>query len=84
MTNFQFKFKRGLKADLEAVNPLLLQGEPCFELDTYCLKIGDGTNSYNNLPYVNDIEHIEEEEIKKIVEELLPKDYGCHWGDITS
>jgi hyaluronoglucosaminidase len=58
MSDFQFKFKRGTKEALEAVNPILLEGEPCFELDTYGLKIGDGVSSYNDLPYSANPEEI--------------------------
>ena len=86
MAEFQFKFKRGKKRDLEIVNPFLLAGEPCFELDTYRLKIGDGTETsfYNNLPYTNNLEHIQEEEVKKIVQDLLlEENYGCYWDSIV-
>lgn len=48
-----FQFKRGVSADWAIVNPILAAGEPGFELDTGALKIGDGVNHYNDLPYVN-------------------------------
>lgn len=35
----------------ESANPVLALGEPAFEKDTYKMKIGDGINSYNELPY---------------------------------
>lgn len=28
-------------------------GEPCFDINTYKLKIGDGVHSYEQLPYIN-------------------------------
>ena len=28
-------------------------GEPCFETDTYKLKVGDGVTTYGELPYIN-------------------------------
>lgn len=34
-------------------NPILAKGELSAEIDTGLLKIGDGINSYNNLPYIN-------------------------------
>lgn len=50
--NTTFKLRRGLKEVWEKNNPILAQGEPGFELDTYRLKIGDGISNWNNLPYV--------------------------------
>lgn len=44
--------KRGTRSVLSQVNPDLLSGQPCFETDTGQLKIGDGVNKYNDLPYV--------------------------------
>lgn len=46
------QIKRGTKSALTTNNPLLLEGQPCFETNTGQLKIGDGVNKYNNLPYV--------------------------------
>lgn len=34
-------------------NPVLIVGEPGFESDTNKLKIGDGSSSWNSLPYLN-------------------------------
>ena len=52
------QFKRGLKTSLEAkltaeVLGIPLAGEPIFETDTGKLKIGDGINSYVDLPYIS-------------------------------
>lgn len=52
------QFKRGLKESLEAklipeILGIPLIGEPIFEMDTGRLKIGDGINSYKDLPYLN-------------------------------
>lgn len=49
-----FKLRRGLAADWASVNPILSDGEPGFELDTFKLKIGNGTTNYNSLPYIAD------------------------------
>ena len=47
-----FQLKRGLAEAWARVNPVLRQGEPGFELDTGKLKIGNGTNNWNELPYL--------------------------------
>lgn len=48
-----FKLRRG-KAELwHSLNPILEDGEPGFELDTGLLKIGNGEDAYNDLPYIN-------------------------------
>lgn len=48
-----FKLRRGTSTEWEEKNPVLLDGEPGFEIDTYKLKIGDGLLSWNDLPYVS-------------------------------
>ena len=52
VVNTTFKLKRGTAARWVEVNPILQQGEPGFEYDTYSLKIGDGVTPWNDLPYV--------------------------------
>jgi hypothetical protein len=57
------QFKRGHKKILEAKLVasdlgIPLAGEPIFESDTGQLKIGDGINSYIDLPYVSSKEGI--------------------------
>ena len=47
-----FKFRRGSADEWTAVNPLLLPGEPGFEMDTNKFKIGDGQLFWNDLPYL--------------------------------
>ena len=55
IVNHTYKLKRGKETDLEQLNPLLLRGEP---LTVFCndgdirLKIGNGTDHYNDLPFV--------------------------------
>lgn len=46
-----FQFRRGLSEAWTRNNPTLAAGEPGFELDTYRLKIGDGTTPWNELAY---------------------------------
>ena len=46
--------RRGNAAALTSVNPLLAEGEIMIELDCGRLKIGDGVNYWNDLPYVDD------------------------------
>lgn len=48
-----FKFRRGMYEEWTSVNPVLAEGEPGFELDTGRLKIGNGTDDYNTLKYLN-------------------------------
>lgn len=48
------QFLRGTKSAITAENPVLLAGQPCVELDTGQLKIGNGSTAYNSLPYVGD------------------------------
>jgi hypothetical protein len=47
----QIQLRRGNKATWASVNPIPSQGEPCIELDTGNIKIGNGSNNYNTLPY---------------------------------
>ena len=47
--------RRDSKANWEAVNPILLDGEAAYEKDTDMFKIGDGVNNYKNLPYHNKV-----------------------------
>jgi hypothetical protein len=44
--------KRGTKDDMTSLSPLLAEGEFGVETDTYKIKVGDGTKSWNDLPYV--------------------------------
>ena len=46
------QIKRGTKSALTSNNPSLLAGQPCFETDTGQMKVGNGTNKWNDLPYV--------------------------------
>ena len=48
------KLKRGAKAKLEQLNPVLQAGEPAFETDTGNLKIGDGSTAYTSLDGFNE------------------------------
>ena len=46
------QFKRGSATAFRLQNPILLEGQPAWEIDTYRLKIGDGETRYNKLQYV--------------------------------
>ena len=52
--NTTFKLKRGLSERWLELNPVLEQGEPGFEYDTFKLKIGNGIAAWVDLPYVNE------------------------------
>lgn len=49
-----FKLRRGIATEWSSVNPVLAVGEPGFEIDTFKLKIGNGSTAYNDLPYIAD------------------------------
>ena len=49
----KFYFKRGKAASWAEQNILLGPGEPGFELDTGKLKVGNGVDKWNDLPYIN-------------------------------
>jgi hypothetical protein len=49
----QIQLRRGLAAQWTATNVLLAQGEMAVETDTKNFKVGDGINTWNNLPYSN-------------------------------
>ena len=51
---FRFQLRRDTAAIWSAINPVLLIGELAYETDTNKLKIGDGTNAWNDLPYFLD------------------------------
>ena len=51
-----FQVKRGTAARWEELNPILNPGEPGFEMDTFKLKIGNGSTPWRELPYVNDVD----------------------------
>ena len=46
-----FQFKRGDAERWNELNPILAEGEPGFELDTNKFKIGNGINTWEELPY---------------------------------
>lgn len=47
----QIQFRRGTAAEWTAANPILAQAEMGIETDTRAYKIGDGSTSWNSLPY---------------------------------
>ena len=51
-----FQVKRGTAARWEELNLVLNPGEPGFEIDTFKLKIGNGSTPWKELPYVNDVD----------------------------
>ena len=48
-----FQLHRGLSEAWTRNNPILAAGEPGFELDTYRLKIGNGSTPWQELAYLN-------------------------------
>lgn len=49
-----FLLRRGNTEAWERNNPILQLGEPGFEIDKNKLKVGDGTTTWKNLPYIGD------------------------------
>jgi hypothetical protein len=49
----EMKQKRGTAAVLTAANPVLREGEICVETDTGRIKLGNGTDAWNDLPYAS-------------------------------
>lgn len=47
-----FQIRKGLSEDWKKKNPVLRNGEPSFETDTFSFKIGNGILPYKELPYV--------------------------------
>lgn len=56
--NTTFRLRRGLSEIWARNNPILDSGEPGFELDTNKLKIGNGSDAWNDLPYLVDLSNI--------------------------
>ncbi len=52
--NKPLQFKRGTAKAFWIKNPVLLSGQPAYELDTKKFKIGDGRTRYTKLPYIGD------------------------------
>lgn len=51
-----FKLRRGLAAKWEEVNPILVEGEPGWAMDTEVLKIGDGVRTWTELSAISGID----------------------------
>lgn len=51
MPEYRIRLRRDVADDWVSINPLLKNGEPGYEEDTGRLKIGDGLNRWNTLPY---------------------------------
>lgn len=49
-----FMLRRGQSEVWLRNNPVLAAGEPGYELDTHKIKIGDGVNSWIDLPYIGE------------------------------
>lgn len=49
--DFKIQTRTDTAANWATVDPIPLRGEMCLEEDTFKFKVGDGSLSYNNLPY---------------------------------
>jgi hypothetical protein len=63
----------------QSANTVLAQGEPGYEIDTGSLKIGDGTNGWNSLPYV----YNKSDSLKGNGYEVLQSDQLVNTGNYT-
>jgi len=52
------KFKKATAADWTSNNPVLASGEPGIETDTSKMKIGNGTQAWDVLTYVNEAPYV--------------------------
>ena len=70
-----FQLKRGLSAAWKRNNPLLQAAEPGYETDTGKLKIGNGQDLWNDLPYFanNTFSEEDAEKINTAINEALLK-----------
>ena len=50
--NANIKLRRALASEWNAVNPILLPGEPGVETDTFQLKIGNGILNWKDLNFL--------------------------------
>jgi hypothetical protein len=48
----RIQLRRDLAAKWAEINPILMEGEVGFEIDTKLRKIGDGVTAWNNLDYL--------------------------------
>ena len=55
----RLKLRRDTGNRWATINPVLAEGEPGFELDTFRIKIGDGVNRWNDLGYLRSTEMVE-------------------------
>ena len=74
VVNITYQLKRGYADRWIEINPILKQGEPGFEIDTGKLKIGNGIDTWINLPYIGDFEDANEGGIINIeTKAMLPE-----------
>lgn len=65
-----FKFRRGLLAEWQRINPILAEGEPGWATDAHILKIGDGKTRWNDLNSISNNE-ISDSAIQAAIEKYL-------------
>ena len=54
MANPKIQLRHDTSANWQTQNPVLLEGEVAIETDSNKVKIGNGTDNYNTLPYITD------------------------------
>lgn len=64
--SFVFRLRRDIAADWTSINPVLSAGEPGVELDTGKVKIGNGVQSWVDLPYF-----LDEEDVAVLITQMI-------------
>lgn len=77
------KFKKATAADWTSNNPVLASGEPGIETDTSKMKIGNGTQAWDVLTYVNEVPYNPtfSPTLERTLTPTLPSDGGFGLSD---
>ncbi|ATN89544.1 tail protein [Gordonia phage Kabluna] len=66
-------FPSKTRAEWVTLNPLLMKGQGAYEEDTGALKIGNGTDVYNDLDYfVGAVQAVSPEQIEELIQQFVP------------
>lgn len=70
------QLRRATEQEWIRVNPILRLGEPCFSIDVYKLKIGDGVHHWKDTAYLG----LDTEAITELLQNYATKDYVDTYG----
>jgi hypothetical protein len=54
----QLQLRKGTASEWTTANPLLAEAEPGYETDTGLLKLGNGTDNWDDLPYFTPVSNV--------------------------